>query len=43
VLPAADRAELMAKMEPIGGDIVKTKPALKPLWEQMVATAKRSH
>jgi TRAP-type transport system periplasmic protein len=43
VLPAADRAELMAKMTPIGDDIVKTKPALKPLWEQMVATAKRSN
>jgi TRAP-type C4-dicarboxylate transport system substrate-binding protein len=42
-LPPADRAELMAKMAPIGGDIVKTKPALKPLWEQMVATAKRSN
>jgi TRAP-type transport system periplasmic protein len=42
-LPAADRAELMAKMAPIGDDIVKTKPALKPLWDQMVATAKRSN
>ena len=43
VLPPADRAELMDKMAPIGGDIVKTKPALKPLWEQMVATTKRSN
>jgi TRAP-type transport system periplasmic protein len=43
VLPPADRAELMDKMAPIGGDIVNTKPALKPLWEQMVATTKRSN
>jgi TRAP-type transport system periplasmic protein len=43
VLPPADKAELMAKMAPIGDDIVKTKPALKPLWDQMVATAKRSN
>jgi TRAP-type transport system periplasmic protein len=43
VLPPADQAELMAKMAPIGGDIVSTKPALKPLWEQMIATATRSN
>ncbi|HLK82412.1 MAG TPA: TRAP transporter substrate-binding protein [Xanthobacteraceae bacterium] len=43
VLPPAEKAELMAKMAPIGDDIVKTKPVLKPLWEQMVATAKRSN
>jgi TRAP-type C4-dicarboxylate transport system substrate-binding protein len=41
-LSAAERAELMEKMAPIGGDIVKTKPELKPLWDQLVATAKRS-
>jgi TRAP-type C4-dicarboxylate transport system substrate-binding protein len=41
-LPAADKAELMAKLAPVGDDIVKTKPDLKPLWEQMVAAAKRS-
>jgi TRAP-type C4-dicarboxylate transport system substrate-binding protein len=42
VLPAADKAEIMAKLAPIGEDIVKTKPILKPLWDEMVATAKRS-
>jgi TRAP-type transport system periplasmic protein len=41
-LPDADRAELMAKVAGVGGDIVKTRPALKPLWEQMLAAAKRS-
>jgi TRAP-type C4-dicarboxylate transport system substrate-binding protein len=40
-LPAADRAEMMAKLASVGDDIVKTKPDLKPLWDQMVATAKR--
>ncbi len=42
-LPAADKAEIMAKLADVGDDIVKTKPALKPLWDQMVATAKRSN
>jgi TRAP-type C4-dicarboxylate transport system substrate-binding protein len=42
-LPAADRAEMMAKLASVGDDIVKTKPDLKPLWDQMVATAKRSN
>jgi TRAP-type transport system periplasmic protein len=42
VLPAADKAEIMAKLASIGEDIVKTKPILKPLWDEMVATAKRS-
>jgi len=41
-LSAADHAELMAKMAPIGDDIVKAKPELKPLWDQLVATAKRT-
>ena len=41
-LPPAEEPELMAKMAPIGGDIVKTKPELKPLWDQLVATAKRT-
>jgi TRAP-type C4-dicarboxylate transport system substrate-binding protein len=41
-LSAADKAELMAKMSPVGDDIVKTKPELKPLWDLMVATAKRT-
>jgi TRAP-type transport system periplasmic protein len=35
VLPAADKAEILAKLAPIGGDIVNTKPNLKPLWDQM--------
>ena len=42
-LPAADKAEIMTKLAPVGDDIVKTKPILKPLWDQMVATAKRSN
>jgi TRAP-type C4-dicarboxylate transport system substrate-binding protein len=42
-LPAADKAELMAKLASVGDDIVKTKPELKPLWDQMVAAAKRSN
>jgi len=42
-LPAADRAEMMAKLASVGDDIVKTKPELKPLWDQMVAIAKRSN
>ena len=41
-LPAADKAELMAKLGSVGDDIVKTKPELKPLWDLLVATAKRS-
>ena len=40
-LSAAEHAELMQKMRPIGDDIVKTKPELKPLWEQLLASAKR--
>jgi TRAP-type C4-dicarboxylate transport system substrate-binding protein len=43
VLPAADKAEMMSKLASVGDDIVKTKPELKPLWNQMVATAKRSN
>jgi TRAP-type C4-dicarboxylate transport system substrate-binding protein len=42
-LPPADKAELMTRMRPIGDDIVKTKPELKPLWEQLIATATRSN
>jgi TRAP-type transport system periplasmic protein len=40
-LSAADHAELMRKMRPIGDDIVKTKPALKPMWDMLLAAAKR--
>jgi TRAP-type C4-dicarboxylate transport system substrate-binding protein len=43
VLSPADRAEMMAKVGTVGEDIVKTKPELKPLWDQLVATAKRSN
>jgi TRAP-type C4-dicarboxylate transport system substrate-binding protein len=41
-LSPAEHAELMEKMSPIGEDIVKTKPELRPLWDMLVATAKRS-
>jgi TRAP-type C4-dicarboxylate transport system substrate-binding protein len=41
-LSAADHAELMQKMAPIGPDIVKTKPDLKPLWDSLLAAVKRS-
>ena len=41
-LSPADHAELMAKTSPIGDEIVKTKPELKPLWDQLVAAAKRT-
>jgi TRAP-type transport system periplasmic protein len=37
-----DLAELSAKMAPIGEDIVKSKPELKPMWDMLVATAKRT-
>ena len=42
VLSAADKAELWAKTGTIGDDIVKTKPELKPLWDQLKATVKRT-
>jgi TRAP-type C4-dicarboxylate transport system substrate-binding protein len=42
-LPAADHAEMLEKLATVGDDIVKTKPILKPLWDQMIATAKRSN
>jgi TRAP-type C4-dicarboxylate transport system substrate-binding protein len=41
-LPAAEKAELMAKMRPVGDDIVKTKPELKGLHDLLVATARRT-
>ncbi len=41
-LSPADHAELMAKMRPIGDDIVKSKPELKPLWESLLAAVKRA-
>jgi TRAP-type C4-dicarboxylate transport system substrate-binding protein len=39
---AAEQKELMAKMAPIGDDIVKGKPELKPLWDMLNAAARRS-
>jgi TRAP-type C4-dicarboxylate transport system substrate-binding protein len=42
-LPAADKAEMMARLASVGDDIVKTRAGLKPLWDQMVAAAKRSN
>jgi TRAP-type C4-dicarboxylate transport system substrate-binding protein len=41
-LPDADHAELMQKMRPVGDDIVKTKPDLKPLWDQLLAAAEKA-
>jgi TRAP-type transport system periplasmic protein len=38
---AADQKELMQKMAPIGDDIVKSKPELKPLWDMLNVAAKR--
>ena len=43
VLSPADKAEMMEKMATVTDDIVKKKPDLKPLWDQLVATAKRSN
>jgi len=42
-LPDADKAEMKTRLASVGDDIVKTKPELKPLWDLMVATAKRSN
>jgi TRAP-type transport system periplasmic protein len=42
-LPDADKADIFAKLATVGDDIVKTKPILKQLWDQLVATAKRSN
>ncbi len=38
-LSAAEKAELMQKLRPVGDDIVKTRPDLKPLWDQLLAAA----
>jgi TRAP-type transport system periplasmic protein len=42
-LPDAAKAGVLAKLATVGDDIVKTKPMLKPLWDQMLAAAKRSN
>jgi TRAP-type transport system periplasmic protein len=41
-LSPAEQAELTQKMAPVGPDIVKSKPELKPLWDSLVAAAKRA-
>jgi TRAP-type C4-dicarboxylate transport system substrate-binding protein len=41
-LSPVEHAELIQKMAPVGPDIVKAKPELKPLWDTLLAAAKRS-
>jgi TRAP-type C4-dicarboxylate transport system substrate-binding protein len=41
-LSDAEQAELMAKMRPVGDDIVKSKPDLKPLWDLLLAAAEKA-
>jgi TRAP-type transport system periplasmic protein len=41
-LSPQDEAELMQKMATVGPDVVKSKPELKPLWDLLLAAAKRS-
>ncbi len=41
-LSDAEHAELMTKMRPVGDDIVKSKPDLKPLWDLLLATADKA-
>jgi TRAP-type C4-dicarboxylate transport system substrate-binding protein len=41
-LPAADRAEMAARVGSIGDDIVKTRPELAPMWELLRAAAVRT-
>jgi TRAP-type C4-dicarboxylate transport system substrate-binding protein len=43
VLSPADKAEMMVKMGTVTDDIVTKNPALKPLWDQLAATAKRGN
>jgi TRAP-type transport system periplasmic protein len=43
VLSAADKAEMIGKLSSVGEDIVKTEPELRPLWDQLIATAKHSN
>jgi TRAP-type transport system periplasmic protein len=37
----ADQAALMKMMAPVGDDVVKTKPDMKPIWDLLKATLKR--
>jgi hypothetical protein len=32
----------MTKMRPVGDDIVKSKPELKPLWDLLIAAAAKA-
>jgi TRAP-type transport system periplasmic protein len=41
-LSSANHAELMTRTRAVAEDIVKAKPDLKPLWDQLVAAAKRN-
>ena len=41
-LSDAEHAELMVKMRPVGDDIVKSKPELKPLWDQLLTAAEKA-
>jgi TRAP-type C4-dicarboxylate transport system substrate-binding protein len=41
-LSDAEHAELMAKMRPVGDDIVKSKPELKTLWDLLLAAAAKA-
>jgi TRAP-type transport system periplasmic protein len=41
-LSPADKAEMMAKVGPVGDDIVKTKPELKSLWDLLRTAARRN-
>jgi TRAP-type transport system periplasmic protein len=41
-LSASDKMELMARTGTIGDDIVKIKPELKPLWDELRAAVKRN-
>jgi hypothetical protein len=38
-LPDDEFQELMQKTRPVGDDIVKERPDLKPLWDMLVAVA----
>jgi TRAP-type C4-dicarboxylate transport system substrate-binding protein len=41
-LSPADHAEMMTKTRAVSEDVVKAKPDLKPMWDELVTAAKRS-
>jgi hypothetical protein len=41
-LPDEDLKELRQKVATVGDDIVKAKPELKPIYDMLVASAKRN-